>query len=92
MLKRSAAEADGTVVAGDDGTDLTELGIQLVQLKRREQEVARHLQLARHRADAFPSDARTREVSTLADTHEQLLTRIDELEVLLAPLRRVRGA
>lgn len=77
-------------MAADELPNLTELGIDLVRLKRREQEARRHLEFARHRAASFPSDFRAREVRKLTEAHEGMLTRIDELEALLLPLRRVR--
>jgi hypothetical protein len=70
--------------------DLDELAVDLVRLQRREKEARRHLELARERAVAFPSDFRAREVRKLADAHEEMLTRIDELEAALLPTRRFR--
>jgi hypothetical protein len=67
-----------------------EIAVDLARLKRREQEAHRHLVFARERAASFPSDFRAREVRKLTDQHEQMVTRIDELEAMLLPLRRVR--
>ena len=68
-----------------------DLAVDLVRLRRREKEARRHLVFARERAAAFPSDFRAREVRKLTDEHEQMLTRIDELEAILQPLRRQRS-
>ena len=66
------------------------LGIELLQLKRREPQVARHLEVSRHRAASFPSDYVLAELRKLTVEHAQVIGRIAELEHLLArsPTRR----
>lgn len=77
-------------MAADELPDLDELSIELVRLERRQSELASQLERAEERAAAFPSSFGMREVRRLRLEQEALLDRIDELDALLLPLRRVR--
>ncbi len=70
--------------------DFDELAIERVRLERREPEIKRELERAEHRAGAFPSSFAMREVRKLRLERQTMLDRIDELNALLLPLRRVR--
>jgi hypothetical protein len=76
-------------VAADKLPDFDELAIELVRLKRREPELVRRLERAEDRAVAFPSEFGTREVERLRKERQAMLERIDELNALLLPIRRV---
>lgn len=80
VLKAEAAEAD---LPGVDDSERSALGIELLQLKRREPQVARHLEVSRHRAASFPGDFVLAELRKLTVEHAQLVERIGELEQLL---------
>jgi DNA repair ATPase RecN len=87
VLKAEAARADPL---GVDESDRSALGVELLQLKRREPQIARHLEMSRHRAASFPSDFVLAELRKLTVEHAQLVERIGELERLLgrAPTAR----
>ena len=88
-LKARSQRADGV---GVTDSDRSALGIELLQLKRREPTVARHLEVSRHRAASFPSDFVLAELRKLTVEHAQLVARIGELEELLgqSPARERR--
>ncbi len=77
-------------MAADELPDLDELSIELVRLERRQPELARQLERAEERAGQFPSSFGMREVRRLRLEQEAMVQRIDELDALLLPLRRVR--
>jgi hypothetical protein len=76
-------------MAADELPDFDELAIELVRLKRREPELIRRLERAEDRAVAFPSDFGMREVRRLRIERQAMLDRIDELNALLLPIRRI---
>jgi hypothetical protein len=77
-------------MAADELPDLDELAIELVRLERRKPELTRQLERAEERAGAFPSSFGMREVRRLKLEVQAMLDRIDEVDSLLLPLRRVR--
>jgi hypothetical protein len=76
-------------MAADELPDFNELAIELVRLKRREPELIKRLERAEHRAVAFPSAFGEREVRRLRQERQAMIERIDELNALLLPIRRV---
>jgi hypothetical protein len=76
-------------MAVDELPDLDELSLELVRLERRALELARQLERVEQRAAAFPSSFGMREVRRLKLEQQEILERIDELDALLLPLRRV---
>jgi len=85
----SGAEKE-TSMAADELPDLDELSIELVRLERRETELARQLERVEERVGQFPSSFGMREVRRLKLEQEAMHARIDELDAVLLPLRRVR--
>ncbi len=77
-------------MAADELPDLDELSIELVRLERRAPELARQVERVEERVSQFPSSFGMREVRRLKLEQEELSARIDELDALLLPLRRVR--
>jgi predicted nucleic acid-binding Zn-ribbon protein len=77
-------------MAADELPDLDELSLELVRLERREPELARQLERAEQRAGAFPSSFGMREVRRLKLELQAIRDRIDGLDAMLLPLRRVR--
>ena len=77
-------------MAAGESLDFHDLAIERVQLDRCEAELARHLQRAKHRAGAFPSEFATDELRRLKREHGAVLDRLAELSglLLLVPLRR----
>jgi hypothetical protein len=76
-------------MAADKLPDFDELAIELVRLKRREPELVKRLDRAEDRVVAFPSPFGMREVRRLRLERQAMLDRIDELNALLLPIRRI---
>lgn len=76
-------------MAADKLPDFDELAIELVRLKRREPELVKRLERAEDRLVAFPSPFGEREVERLRQERQTMLDRIDELNALLLPIRRI---
>jgi hypothetical protein len=76
-------------MAADALPDFDELALELVRLERRESELARRLDRAEERAGQFPSSFAMREVRRLRLERQAMLERMEELDTLLLPLRRV---
>jgi len=74
-----------------DLPDLDELAVRLVQLRHREQEVARRLERVEERHGAFPSDHTKRTLDDLRAEAASLRAEIAGLEEQLRPLRRLTG-
>jgi hypothetical protein len=77
-------------MAAEELPDLDELTIELVRLERQEPELTRLLERVVERAALFPSAFGAREVGRVTLERQAMLDRIDELNALLLPLRRVR--
>jgi predicted nucleic acid-binding Zn-ribbon protein len=76
-------------MAADKLPDFDELAIELVRLKRREPELLKRLERAEDRLVAFPSAFGEREVARLRQERQTMVDRIDELNALLLPIRRI---
>lgn len=76
-------------MAADKLPDFDELAIELVRLKRREPELIKRLERAEDRLVAFPSVFGEREVERLRQERQTMVDRIDELNALLLPIRRI---
>jgi hypothetical protein len=76
----------------EEHLDFHDLAVERVQLERREPELARRLQVAKQRADAFPSEFGTHEVRKLKLERQAALDRLAELSglLLLVPIRHAR--
>jgi hypothetical protein len=75
-------------MAADKLPDFDELSVELVRLKQREPELVRRLEMAEHRAVAFPSPFGERELERLRLERQSMIERILELNALLLPIRR----
>ena len=69
--------------------DLDELALERVRLERASSELARQLERAEERTGQFPSSFGMREVRRLRIDQASTLARIEELDALLLPLRRM---
>jgi hypothetical protein len=76
----------------EERLDFHDLAVERVQLERREPELARRLEVAKQRADAFPSEFGTHEVRKLKLERQTALDRLAELSglLMLVPIRPVR--
>ena len=79
------------MMGADDVLDFDELALEHIRLKRREPELERQLERARHRAGAFPSEFGFREVRKLKREQSAVRDRLAELSglLILVPLGHV---
>ena len=70
--------------------DYDQLLLELVQLERREPEVARRLTRAQDRNTAFPNEVTGRHVETLSAELDELRAAIAQLRAQLVPIMRTR--
>ena len=70
--------------------DLDELALERVRLDRSTAELSRQLERAEERAGQFPSSFGMREVRRLRLEHASMVARIEELDAILRPLRRMQ--
>ena len=75
----------------DEDAERIALTVELGQLRRREETVARHLERARHRAGLFPSDFVLGDLRKLSIEHNHLVVRIELIEDELRSLARSAG-
>ncbi len=75
-----------------DALDFDGLALEHVRLHRRLQELDRHLERARYRASAFPSEFGTHEVRKLERDERAILDRVAEISglLILVPLRHAQ--
>jgi len=66
-----------------DDQERIELGVELLRLRRREAELSPRVERARHRVSMFASDFTTAELRKLTVDYNQVLARIEEIEVAL---------
>src|SRR5260221_4714641 len=71
------------MMRADDVLDFDQLALEHIRLKRREPELERLLERARHRAGAFPSEFGLHEVRKLRREQSTVRDRLAELSGLL---------
>jgi hypothetical protein len=98
----SAAIADGALNSRSDGADsfamaeapklpdLDALALELVHLEHRQRDLLRQHDKITERLMVFPNDFLRARAAALADDLEAMSARMDEIRVLLLPIRRVK--
>jgi hypothetical protein len=75
-------------VATDDLPDLDALAVELVQLKRRQQDLLRLHDRLTEQLMAFPNEFRRAQAARVDEEIREMSERIESLEAQLLPLRR----
>ena len=79
------------MMGADDVLDFDQLALEHIRLKRRESELEKQLERARHRAGAFPSEFGLHELRKLTRERSDVRDRLAELSglLILVPLDHI---